>query len=146
MTDLAGVSIITLAVEDIPASVVFYESLGWENSSHSQESIAFLQGHNVALALYGNESVEEEFGEAHEPNEFPNVTLAVNFSDQDRVDQFYRTAMDAGAEAIRKPDQTFWGGYSGYFRDPDGHMWEAAHNPFVPFKDNGQLDLLGAKA
>jgi len=143
---LAGISMVTLAVEDIPVAVAFYEAIGWENSGHSQESIAFLQGHNIALALYSNKSVAEEFEEDFEPIEFPHVTLAVNFQSPEEVDQLFRTAIDAGADAVKKPDQTFWGGYSGYFRDPDGHMWEAAHNPFIKITDNGQLDLLGDKS
>ena len=138
-----GVSIISLAVEDISISTAFYEALGWVNSNHSQETIAFLQGHNIVLSLFGIKSVEEEFDENFEPLEFPHVTLAVNFPDTESVNQFFLTAIDAGADAVRKPDKIYWGGYSGYFRDPDGHMWEAAHNPFVGFKDNCQLDLLG---
>lgn len=138
-----GVSIISLAVEDISISTTFYEALGWINSNHSQETIAFLQGHNIVLSLFGTGSVEEEFGEPFEPIGFPHVTLAVNFPDTDSVDRFFMTAIDAGAEAVRKPDKIYWGGYSGYFRDPDGHMWETAHNPFVGFKADGQLDMLG---
>jgi hypothetical protein len=94
------------------------------------------------LALFGNESVEEEYDIEYEPSDFPSVTLAINFESMEDVDQFFRTAMDAGGDAIRKPDRTYWGGYSGYFRDPDGHMWETAHNPFFQFDDNGNIDLL----
>lgn len=138
----AGISIVTLAVEDLDISVAFYEALGWELAHQSQDTIKFLQGNNLVLALFGNEAVAEEYDVDFEPSEFPSVTLAVNFEDPDDVDQFFRLATDAGGDAVRRPDRTYWGGYSGYFKDPDGHMWEAAHNPFFKFDDNGNLDLL----
>jgi len=138
----AGISVVTLAVDDLSIASAFYEALGWELAPQSQETIKFLQGNNMVLSLFSNDSVAEVFDAEFEPAEFPAVVLAVNLATEEDVDQFFRTAIDAGGDAVRKPDRTYWGGYSGYFKDPDEHMWEVAHNPFFKFNENGNIDLL----
>jgi uncharacterized glyoxalase superfamily protein PhnB len=69
------------------------------------------------------------------------VTLAVNVGSRAEADQVFAAALAAGARLVRAPEPTFWGGYSGYFMDPDGHRWEVAHNPFWPLGDDGLVDL-----
>ncbi|MEP1207137.1 MAG: VOC family protein [Rhizobiaceae bacterium] len=140
----ANVSIITLGVEDLPASTQFYEKLGWANSSASQESVTFLQGHSVVLGLYGRQALAEDAGIDHTGSGFRGVALAINLTDRTAVDTFYADAVSCGAEAVKQPQEVFWGGYSGYFADPDGHLWEVAHNPFVEIDPKtSQLSLEG---
>ena len=73
------------------------------------------------------------------------MTLAQNFADRAGVDAAWRAALDAGAKALKAPEEVFWGGYSGYYTDPDGHVWEIAHNPFWPLAEDGSLTLPSPK-
>lgn len=138
----ANISIVTLGVEDLTASTTFYERLGWLNTTASQDSVTFLQGNSVVLGLYGRTALAEDAKVEDTPAGFRGCSLAINMKDEASVDRFYSLAVDNGATATKAPEKVFWGGYSGYFADPDGHLWEVAHNPF--FKgdiENGQLTL-----
>ena len=135
-------SIITLGVADIARSRAFYEALGFKASSASQETVTFFSAGGVVLALYGRHELAADALAADEGrNGFSGVTLAHNCRSEAEVDAVLAEACRVGA-TLRKPGQkVFWGGYSGYFSDPDGHLWEVAHNPFVPFADDGRLIL-----
>ena len=138
----ANISIVTLGVEDLAASTNFYENLGWLNTTASQDSVTFLQGNSVVLGLYGRAALAEDAKVEDTPAGFRGCSLAINMKDEANVDRFYALALEHGATATKSPEKVFWGGYSGYFADPDGHLWEVAHNPF--FKgdiENGQLEL-----
>ncbi len=137
----ARISIITLGVDDLERALTFYEALGWVNSTLSQETVKFLQGNNIVLGLYGRSSLAKDANAVLEPAGFSGVSLAINLASPDDVDAFYKRAMAAGAHGQKLPEKAFWGGYSGYFRDLDGHYWEVAHNPFVPFDKDGNLVL-----
>jgi uncharacterized glyoxalase superfamily protein PhnB len=137
----ARISIVTLGVEDLDRALTFYEALGWVNSPASQEAVKFLQGNNVVLGLYGREALAEDANTATDASGFSGITLAINFTSRDAVDAFYKLATEAGAHAQKPPQAVFWGGYSGYFRDLDGHYWEVAHNPFFEFDAAGNLNL-----
>ena len=140
----AGISMITLGVEDLERSLTFYQAMGWKNSSHSQDSVKFLQGNNIVLGLYGRKALIEDAkanDEGLKGSSFPNVVMAINLDSQAEVDSLFKQAVDAGATAQKAPEKAFWGGYSSYIRDPDGHYWEIAHNPFVKFDANGNLKL-----
>lgn len=142
----ANVSIVTLGVENLAASTDFYVKLGWINSSASQESVTFLQGHSVVLGLYGRGPLAEDAGVDAAGSGFRGVALAINLTDRDAVDGFFAHAISCGATATKKPQEVFWGGYSGYFADPDGHLWEVAHNPFVQMDpETSQLTLEGTR-
>ena len=142
----ANVSIITLGVEDLAASTEFYVKLGWANSSASQETVTFLQGHSVVLGLYGRGQLAEDAGVDEAGSGFRGVALAINLKDREAVDAFFAHAVSCGAEATKQPQEVFWGGYSGYFADPDGHLWEVAHNPFVQMDpETSQLTLEGTE-
>jgi uncharacterized protein len=143
MSGLAGISLITLGVADIAASTRFYEALGWKNSPASQEAVSFLQGHNVVLGLFGRGPLAEDAHVEDVPTGFAAISLAVNLSSEAEVDAYFDRALAAGATERKRPQKVFWGGYSGYFADPDGHLWEVAHNPFFAMDENGRLDLLG---
>lgn len=140
----ANISIVTLGVDDLALSTRFYESLGWQNTTASQESVTFLQGHSIVLGLYGRVALAEDAQIENTPAGFRGVTLAVNLPDPATVDSFFTLAVSHGAAAIKRPQDVFWGGYSGYFADPDGHLWELAHNPFFKTDPNtGQISLEG---
>ena len=128
--NLANISIVTLGVEDLAVSTKFYENLGWANTTASQEGVTFLQGHCIVLGLYGRAALAEDAGANNSPAGFRGVSLAVNLENVAAVDSFFDHATGCGAEVIKTPEKVFWGGYSGYFADPDGHLWEIAFNPF----------------
>jgi len=142
LSGLAGISLVTLGVTDIAASTGFYEALGWKNTPASQDAVTFLQGHNVVLGLFGRGALAEDAHIEDMPTGFSAVSLAVNLSSEEAVDDYFARALAAGASEKKKPQKVFWGGYSGYFADPDGHLWELAHNPFFAMDENGKLDLL----
>ena len=141
-------SIVTLGVASVPAARRFYETLGWAASSASQgDDVAFFQLNGMALALYGRSALAADMGLAGDgvpagvSSGFSGITLAQNLQSPEAVDQLFTQALTAGATPLKRPETVFWGGYSGYFADPDGHVWEIAHNPFFPLDQNGNLTL-----
>ena len=123
------ISLITLGVEDVARSTEFYERLGWKKSGASQESVTFIQLKGTVLALFSRQSLADDAHIENTPKGFSGVTLAHNVESEAAVDAVVEQAVAAGATLIKKPQTVFWGGYSGYFADPDGHLWEIAHNP-----------------
>ncbi len=137
-----NISIVTLGVSDLAKLTGFYERLGWQNTQASQDSVTFLQGASIVLGLYDHKALAEDANISPEGEGFRGVTLAINLPDEAAVDAYFQKALDAGASAQKKPEKVFWGGYSGYFADPDGHLWEVAHNPFFAGDmKTGQLSL-----
>lgn len=138
-------SIVTLGVTDLAASTAFYERLGWERSDASAETITFFQCGGMAVGLYPRDKLAEDIGrpEADAPmaDSLGRVTLAYNARSKDDVDAVLAEAEGAGAEIVKRAQEVFWGGYSGYFADPDGHLWEVAWNPFFPLAEDGSLSL-----
>ena len=138
----ANISIVTLGVDNLATSTEFYEKLGWSNTTASQDSVTFLQGNSVVLGLYGREALAEDAQVDPAGSGFRGVSLAINLASEEAVDQFYARAISCGADAKKQPQKVFWGGYSGYFADPDGHLWEVAYNPFFQGDiSSGQLAL-----
>ena len=137
------ISLITLGVNDLTLSRAFYEALGWRASPASQPGIVFFQANGLALALFGRAALAEDAEVEDRPSGFSGVTLAHNLRSEDEVDRVYAEAVAAGAQAIKLPRKTPWGGYSGYFADPDWHHWEVAFNPFFPLDAAGNLHLPG---
>ena len=138
----ANISIVTLGVEDLTRSTAFYEKLGWANTTASQDSVTFLQGHSVVLGLYGRQALADDAGVENSPSGFRGVSLALNLESEAAVDAFFAHAVGCGARAVKAPEKVFWGGYSSYFADLDGHLWEIAFNPFFEGDaSTGQLKL-----
>lgn len=137
--DAQRVTMVTLAVADLAVSRAFYERLGWEEASGGNDDIAFYKLRGLFLSLYRREKLTKDIGMPIHKRATGSITLATNYASQTEVDEAFQSAMDAGAVAITKPEEVFWGGYSGNFADPDGHMWEVAHNPFWSFDDEGYL-------
>lgn len=139
------VTLITLGVADLAASRAFYARLGWQEHGESQPGIAFFQMLGQALALFGREQLAEDQGRKGAALGTGAVTLAQNFATEAEVDAAFAMALAAGATALKRPEKVFWGGYSGYWADPDGHVWEVAMNPFWPLNDDGSLTLPGTE-
>jgi hypothetical protein len=133
-------SLITLGVDDIARARRFYERLGW----HGQEieQTVFFQAGGIAVVLWGRDKLARDAGVADTgPGGFGGVTLAHNVRSRGEVDRVLADAADAGAEITRTPRETLCGGYAGYFRDPDGHVWEIAYNPGFPLGPDGTITI-----
>lgn len=135
------VTLITLGVANLAAAREFYKSLGWMESPRSQESVAFFQINGMALGLFGLKDLAKDQERADARLGTGAMTLAQNFESEAEVDAAFTKALDCGATALKTPEKVFWGGYSGYYADPDGHVWEVAHNPFWPLHADGSLTL-----
>ena len=134
-------SLVTLGVDDLGRARSFYEALGWRASPVSQGDVVFFQLNGLALALYPRALLAEDAAVPDGEPGFSGMTLAHNCRSERDVDTVYAEALQAGARGVKPPAKTFWGGYSGYFADPEGHLWEVAHNPFFPLDAAGNLSL-----
>jgi len=135
------ISLVTLGVADLARAKAFYQALGWNLSGASQPEVAFFQANGLALALYGRSALAEEAGVDDAATGFAAISIAQNLRSEAEVDEVYASALAAGAKPLKSPRATTWGGYSGYFADPDGHLWEVAWNPFFPLDEAGNLHL-----
>lgn len=125
------ISIVTLGVSDLARSVEFYrDGLGLVLHDENTESIAFFENRGTWLALYPREALAADVGIPTEGSGFSGVTLAHNLRSREEVNELLDVAVAAGATLVKPAQDTFWGGYSGYFSDPDGYLWEIAWNPF----------------
>lgn len=123
------ISMITLGVRDLARSIRFYEEgLGFPRME-SPPSVAFFTLNGSWLGLYGYEALAEDAGVPSDGSGFRGISIAHNVPSESEVDQLLEQAVSAGAELIKPAQKVFWGGYSGYFADPDGYLWEVAHNP-----------------
>lgn len=143
----ARLNIVTLGVHDLPRSVAFYTALGWERASASMDEISWfgLSGGAVWLGLFPHGDLAED---ASLPREgagdlpaYKGATFAMNLDSDDEVRDVFGQALSAGASAIKPPSPAVFGGLSGYFADPDGHLWEVAHNPHFPLAPDGTITI-----
>jgi uncharacterized glyoxalase superfamily protein PhnB len=135
------VTLITLGVADLAAARAFYARLGWQEHGESQEGVAFFQMQGAVLGLFGAADLAADQGRPGATLGTGAITLAQNFASEAEVDAAYQAALAAGGKALKAPEKVFWGGYSGYWADPDGHVWEVAMNPFWPLAEDGSLTL-----
>jgi hypothetical protein len=133
------VSLITLGVHDINRSTAFYQSLGWTGESPDGE-VVFFQAGGMIVALWDRGRLSEDSC-VLDGGGWGGVTLAYNCRSREEVDQVLEEADSAGAVIGRPGAETFWGGYSGVFIDPDGHPWEVAHNPGWSIESDGSIRL-----
>jgi len=133
------VSLVTLGVGDLGRSRRFYEGLGWKRGNRD-EGVVFFQIPGGVLALWGRHELAAETG-LRDGGGFGGIALAYNARSRQEVDAVIAEAERAGARILRHPAETVWGGYSGYFSDPDGHPWEVAHNPAWLFDTQGGVVL-----
>ncbi len=135
------VTLITLGVTDLDRSKAFYGALGWTPTREMPGEVVFYQINGMALGFFGLGPLAEDQGRPDAKLGTGAMTLAQNFNTEDEVDAAYTAAIAAGATPLKAPEKVFWGGYSGYYADPDGHVWEVAHNPFWPLNEDGSLTL-----
>jgi hypothetical protein len=135
------ISIITLGVEDLKRSTEFYERLGWRRSKASSEGITFFQAGGMALALYPRSELAKDANVTPHGDGFRATSLALNTRSRDEVDSVLKEAESAGAKIVKPAQEAFWGGYSGYFSDPDGFLWEVAWSPFFAIAEDGSLRI-----
>ncbi len=142
-THPAAIVLVTLGVADLPRATRFYQALGFALSrSQSQTSVSFFRAGGVVLALFGRAALAEDAQLGDTPRgPFGGITLARNLPSKAAVDTAFADALAAGATALKPPQDVFWGGYSGYVADPDGHPIELAWNPFFPLREDGSIDL-----
>ena len=135
------VTLITLGVADLERAKSFYGALGWVPTRETEGEVVFYQINGMVLGLFGLDALAKDQGRPHAKLGAGAMTLAQNFNSETDVDSAFQAALDAGATALRRPQRVFWGGYSGYYSDPDHHVWEVAHNPFWPLDEDGSLTL-----
>lgn len=136
-------SLVTLGVTDLPRSLVFYrDTLGWSSSAKTEDPVAFFKLENgVILGLYPKHLLAADATVDAKGSGFSGITLAQNMASVDLVDAAFAELASKGVTIVKKPKKTEWGGYSGYFADPDGYLWEVAHNPFWKLLPTGECIL-----
>ena len=130
----------TLGVGDLPRARAFYEALGWTTRAAPDDDVVFFQAGGMVVALWDRANLAED-STVEDSGGWGGVTLAYNTRSPEEVDQVIAEAEKAGGTIGRAGAETFWGGYSGVFIDPDGHPWEVAHNPRWTITDNGETRL-----
>ena len=133
-------SLITLGVSDLARARAFYEELGWKTRAEPEDDVVFFQSGGMIVALWGRDQLAEDSG-VEDNGGWGGITLAHNVRSPQEVDAVIDEARRAGARIAREGEETFWGGYSGVFVDPDGHPWEVAHNPRWTIADDGSTRL-----
>ena len=134
------VSLVTLGVRNLGRARAFYEALGWKTGAAPEDDVVFFQAGGMVVALWGREALAEDSG-VSDAGGWGGVTLAHNLGSPAEVDAVVEEARAAGAEIVREPGETFWGGYSGAFTDPEGHPWEIAYNPRWNLGEDGSVSL-----
>ncbi|HET7717628.1 MAG TPA: VOC family protein [Bauldia sp.] len=134
-------SLVTLGVADLARARRFYEDgLGWKRGNDNAD-VAFYQLPGMILALWSRAALAEDAGVADSGAAFSGMALAFNARSREEVDAVLAEAVAAGATLVKAAHETFWGGYSGYFADPNNHLWEVAHNPFWTIAADGSVRL-----
>ncbi|MBN9151760.1 MAG: VOC family protein [Micrococcales bacterium] len=135
-------TIVTLGVADLARSAEFYRALGWDQRGDESAGITWFRTSGTWLGLFGYGDLAADVGVAADPPAaYRGITLALNFNNEADVDRVLAEAVGAGARLVKPAERAEWGGYSGYFADPDGHLWEAAFAPGFPVGDDGTIDI-----
>lgn len=137
------ISLVTLGVRDVARSRDFYEALGWRGQTVGDpgDETVFFQTGGLAVVLWSRGLLANDAGVTDAGAAFAGMTLAQNVRSREAVDEVLSSAVDAGATITQPATETFYGGYAGYFADPDGHLWEVAHNPGFTLRADGTLAL-----
>lgn len=134
-------SLITLGVADLDRSREFYERLGWRRSMAAAKGVMFFQAGGMGLALYPRGELAKDATVSPEGHGFSGISLAYNARSREEVDAVLAQVSATGAKILKPAEETFWGGYSGYFSDPDGFLWEVAWNPSFPIAPDGSIRI-----
>ena len=135
------ISMVTLGVADIGEATAFYERLGFKISAESQDAVTFIQAGSAVLGLFGRDALKDDAKAGSLWTGNGGMAIAMNCGNEAEVDAMMATAEAAGARILKPAEKTFWGGYGGYFADPDDHAWEVAHNPFWSLEKDGRIQL-----
>jgi hypothetical protein len=133
-------SLVTLGVSDLERARAFYTALGWTTGAEPGDDVVFFEAGGMIVALWDRAKLAEDSG-VSDGGGWGGVTFAYNTRSPEEVDKVIDEARAAGADIPREPGETFWGGYSGIFVDPEGHPWEVAHNPRWTIHDDGSISL-----
>lgn len=134
--------LVTLGVGDLGRAIAFYTAMGLERRDLDTQGVAFFLAGHVVLSLYPRDRLADDATLADTPPQtFCGQTLACNVAQEEEVALVIARAVAAGGKEVKPAQKVFWGGTSGYFADPDGHLWEVAHNPFFPFDAEGRLTV-----
>lgn len=136
-------AIVTLGVRDLQRSIDFYTALGWERRGNPSDGIVWFRTSGSWVGLFGYDALAEDAA-LDAPAGLPayrGITLALNLPSESAVDEAFGVFSEAGAIVVKAAERVSWGGYSGYVADPDGHLWELAHNPFFPIDTEGRIDI-----
>jgi uncharacterized protein len=134
------VSLVTLGVRDLARARAFYGALGWRTRAESDDDTVFFQTGCMIVGLWDRGLLAEDSG-VDDTGGWGGITLAYNVASPAEVDEVIAQAEAAGATIARHGAETFWGGYSGVFHDPEGHAWEVAHNPYWSLQSDGSIRL-----
>ena len=135
-------NLITLGVDDFEKSVRFYEQgLGWKRSEKSVETLALFPLGGITLALHPRSELAEDTTLEYQPTSFSGMTISYNAKSEGEVDEVLKQVEKLGAKIIKPAQKVYWGGYSGYFKDLDGYIFEVAFNPFWEMDENDNLKL-----
>ncbi len=134
-------NLITLGVADIERSAAFYEKLGWRRSDKSMEGLVLFPLGGMVLALHPREELAADTTLEYQPSEFSGITISYNAGSEQEVDEILARVAELGATIVKPAQKVYWGGYSGYFKDLDGFLFEVAYNPFWELNENGDLML-----
>jgi uncharacterized protein len=135
------ITLITLGVRDVERSTAFFERLGWARSVRAAAGVSFFQCGGIAISLFPREDLADDAGIADDGTDFSGLSIAHNVRERVQVDEVLAEAAAAGAIVVKPAMDAPWGGYAGYFRDLDGHLWEVAWNPGFPLADDGSVTL-----
>lgn len=154
MTPAFGLHLVTLGVADLEKAVAFYTAMGLARRDQGSDKVAFFDAGGVVLSLFDRGALAADAGlsdaatptgvdtagadPARPDRNFSGIALAFNVADEESVARVIAKAEAVGATVLKPPQRVFWGGFSGYFADPDGHLWEVAHNPFWPLDTAGR--------
>jgi len=135
-----SISAITLGVNDFSQSLLFYKKgLGWQTKATRKDDVAFFKLNGVVLALYDKKALAKDAGVNYRGNGFPGITLAHNARSEKEVNEIFKKLARLRARVVKKPQKTSWGGYGGYFADPDGYLWEVVYNPHWKMDPKGSI-------
>ena len=137
----ARLTLVSLGVADVARATSFFEALGWRKSSASNDDVSFFQLGGLALSVFGREALAEDAMISSEGSGFAGISLAINLESEAEVDRVAAEWVSCGGTMVKPPQRVFWGGYSGYVADPDGHLWELAHNPGFALLADGSVQL-----
>ena len=135
-------NLITLGVDDFEKSLSFYEKgLGWKKSYKSMDGLALFPLGGIVLALHPRHELAEDATLKYQPSAFSGLTISYNAKSEKEVDTVLKQVEKLGATIVKPAQKVYWGGYSGYFRDIDGYLFEVAYNPFWELDENDNLKL-----